>query len=193
MSDASDAELIGGSEADPELFAEVFERHYESVRRYAQRRLGRDAGEEVAARTFESAFRARATFDLAFRSARPWLLGIATNLIRNHLRDEDVRSRATARLGRREERWSDGEIDLAERRAESSRIAADVASAVATLDPRDRDALLLFAWEDLSYEEIAAALGIPIGTVRSRLHRARTRLRELLGDALSIHGWSGDG
>ena len=176
--DPSDAQIIAASLADPTEFAALFDRHFDVVHRYVARRLGADLAEDVAAQAFEEALKCRARFDPRHSSARPWLLGIATNLVRHHHRGEARRLVAYARLD-----TTGTALDHApavERRVDAGRLAATLASALAELPRGDRDALLLLAWADLTYGEIALALRIPIGTVRSRLNRARRRLRERL-------------
>jgi RNA polymerase sigma factor (sigma-70 family) len=193
MADEPDNELIRDSILNPERFSVIFERHYEAVRRYAQRRAGLEAGEEIAARTFESAFAARSRFRTNYPSARPWLLGIATNLVRHHFREEAARLRALVRVGTAWDRPTADELEDVTRKIDSGRLGRDLGIAIMSLDGGDRDVLLLFAWAELSYEEIAVSLHIPIGTVRSRLHRARRRVRELLSDVVSIEDWNDDG
>ena len=103
----NDAQVISASLRDPALFRDVFERHHDDVRRYLQRRSGIETGEELAAQTFEEAFRIRSRFDPAFSNARPWLMGIATNLLRHHYRAEAAgcgRSNARPRWLRRSPR-----------------------------------------------------------------------------------------
>jgi RNA polymerase sigma-70 factor (ECF subfamily) len=178
MDERADPEVIAASLVRPVEFAAIFDRHYATVHRYAARRLGAQLADDVAAQTFEEALRSRHRFDVAQASARPWLLGIATNLIRHHFRTEHRRLTAVARLA--------ADPDTADHAAAiPGRVDAELAApllraVVAALPAGERDVLLLFAWADLSYDEIAAALHIPPGTVRSRLNRARTRLREQL-------------
>jgi RNA polymerase sigma factor (sigma-70 family) len=174
----SDARIIAASASDPQLFALIFERHYDAVFSYVGRRVGQEIADELAAETFLVAFRARQRYDGARPIARPWLLGIATNLLRHHQRTEVRRFRAYARLDRPGP--SAGDLDGADARLDAARTRPHLLRALANLSREERDAVLLLAWADLSYEEIAHALGIPIGTVRSRLHRARVRMRELL-------------
>jgi RNA polymerase sigma-70 factor (ECF subfamily) len=169
-----DAELLRRSVTDSDLFEEIFERHYNSILRYGRQRLGHDVGEEIAARTMIIAFERRGSFDGRFRSARPWLFGIATNLVRHHLRDERVHMSALARLP------IDPELDdedLVER-LDAGRRRPYLLRALMHLAPPDRDAFLLVALSDFTYAEVAAALGIAEGTAGSRIHRARMRLRE---------------
>jgi RNA polymerase sigma-70 factor (ECF subfamily) len=179
----SDALIIEASLDAPHRFEEIFDRHYETVRRYAQRRLGADAGEEVASQTFLEAFAHRARFDVGFSSARPWLLAIATNLARHHARAERVHWNALRRLPseREEDDASDVEGLDAERRG------PEILAALAALSQDDRDAFLLFALGELTYPEVAESLGIPVGTVRSRIHRVRRTLRERLGTEEAIN------
>jgi RNA polymerase sigma factor (sigma-70 family) len=181
LTEPTDATIVVASLSDPDRFAVIFERHYGAIHRYLQRRLGLALAEDLAAQTFVEAFAARGRYDQSRSDARPWLLGIATNLVRHHWRKETRALRAYARTG--EDPSSHGFEDEVIEHLDQTRAGPLAARAVAALDRRDRDVLLLFAWEESSYEEIAAALEIPIGTVRSRLARARRQVRELLGPA----------
>jgi RNA polymerase sigma factor (sigma-70 family) len=104
--------------------------------------------------------------------ALPWLYGIATNLVRRHRRDEAARLDA---LARHASASMDARVEEDRRMAAADDIAS-VVVALKKLRPKERDILFLSAWADLSYDEIALALDIPLGTVRSRLSRARHRL-----------------
>jgi RNA polymerase sigma-70 factor (ECF subfamily) len=159
-----DAELIRRSQREPEAFGRVFDRHVAAVHAFAQRRIGRDLAEEVTAETFARGFEARGRYDATYDDALPWLLGIASNVLRRHWRSEKHRLEAYARAARHERPGPAPEVDGA------------VLHAVARLPRRQREVLLLAAWADLSYAEIARALDVPVGTVRSRLARARSRL-----------------
>ncbi|WP_329086052.1 RNA polymerase sigma factor [Actinomadura citrea] len=174
-----DAALIERSLADPEAFAALFDRYSAMLYRYVSRRLG-EAAEDVVGETFLVAFSKRHRYDLEHRDARPWLFGIATKLVARHHRTEAARYRALRRSP------VDGPVE-----GPDDRVAAGVtasatrpvlAAALSGLARRDLDVLLLVAWGDLSYEEAARALGIPVGTVRSRLNRARRKVRAALGD-----------
>ena len=136
--------------------------------------MGADRADDATAETFRIAFERRTAFDHARGEVRPWLFGIATNVVRHHGRDEERRLRALGRLG------TDG-ATAAEPALPAS---PHVGAALAALEPGDRVVVVLIAWEDLSYEQVAAALDIPLGTVRSRLHRARRLLRQRLADHL---------
>ncbi|MFC5185503.1 RNA polymerase sigma factor [Actinomadura harenae] len=177
--EVDDASVIGRSRREPEAFAEVFRRHAPDIKRYVTRRLGAEAAEDVVAETFLAAFSQRDGYDMSRPNARPWLFGIATNLMRRHVRTEVRQLHVLQRTG------SDPvTASFAERSDE--RLAAEasgpvLAGALAALPVGHRDALLLVAWGDLSYPEAAQALGVRIGTVRSRINRARKRLRRDLG------------
>lgn len=174
--DVSDATLVARSVTDPDAFAALFDRYGERIHRYAARRLGPEAADDVMAETFAVAFQRRHDYDSARADARPWLYGIATNLIRNHRRAEARRWRAMARevAGAGHE----AEADRAAARVTAQAARGELARVLAGLPSRQRDVLLLYAWAELEYEEIAQALGLPIGTVRSRLHRARAAMKE---------------
>ncbi|MGD0381532.1 MAG: RNA polymerase sigma factor [Acidimicrobiales bacterium] len=175
----TDAELMAASLHDPQQFALIFDRHARAVHRYVAFRANLGDVDDVVSEAFLTAFRTRARYDRAYDSALPWLLGIATHVLNHHRRSEGrrlTRLRAAAQA-------PETEFDLAETVAAGVDDAAEterVARALARLDDRYRDILLLAAGADLTYDEIARALGIPIGTVRSRLARGRRRLRELL-------------
>jgi RNA polymerase sigma-70 factor, ECF subfamily len=175
----ADAAVIGQSLADPERFATIFERYFGQIRQYLARRVGTKIADDLAAEVFVVAFAERQRYDLARDCARPWLYGIATNLAGSHRRREERHYRALARADARLIAPSD-EDAIADR---VSALAAGpaLAGALAALDRSDRDVLLLVALADLSYAEVAESLGIPYGTVCSRLSRARRRLRESLG------------
>ncbi|MVZ99001.1 sigma-70 family RNA polymerase sigma factor [Actinomadura sp. LD22] len=175
----SDAEVIVRSRREPDAFAEIFHRHFAEIHRYAARRLGPDAADDIAAETFLVAFRKRGRFDPERGTVRPWLYGIVTRLIGLHRRSEGRRYRALARTPA--ENVHDGHEDLVAARVTAGDAGADIADALARLPRGERDVLLLVALADLSYEEVGQALGLKTGTVASRLHRARRRLREALG------------
>ena len=173
----SDADVIAEALRAPTAFGEIFDRHFDAVSRYLRRRVGETAGDELAAETFVIAFRRRADYDLERSSAGPWLFGIATNLARRESRTEKRRLRAIARITPEQEPDHGPE---AIRRLDAERAQATLARGLASLTPDQRDVLLLYAWEGLSYAEISEGLDIPVGTVRSRLSHARRAMRELL-------------
>ncbi|HUE06619.1 MAG TPA: RNA polymerase sigma factor [Acidimicrobiales bacterium] len=179
---STDAALIRRSIDDPQSFSTIVERHATSVFRYLVSRVGRSAAEDLLADVFEAAFGARGRYDARYDNALPWLLGIATNEIRHYRRSEMRHASMLRRItphsprGNRAPEAVDAVATDAERREEM----ASVRRALAGLDDRHRQVLVLCAGLGLSYEEIAQTLGIRIGTVRSRLSRARQKLRELL-------------
>jgi RNA polymerase sigma factor (sigma-70 family) len=177
--DSPDGEVIGRSRSEPELFALLFRRHATGIGRYAARRLGPGPAEDIVAETFLVAFRQRERYDPARCDARPWLFGIAGNLIRRHYRDEVRQLRALARTG--VDPVAESFTDRADARLAAGAASRAVAAAIADLDPDQRDVLLLITWGELTYDQAAEALGVPEGTVRSRMNRARTRLRAALG------------
>ena len=178
MVEETDAAVIRKSQARPAHFGVIFDRHATVLFRYLVRRVGVDDADALLGEVFRVAFEKRATYDCDRTDARPWLYGIATNLLARHWRSEARRMRATARLLAHQPPADDPAERIAAS-VDAHELWPKVADAVARLPEEERDALLLFVWEDLSYEEIASALAVPIGTVRSRLNRARLTLREL--------------
>jgi RNA polymerase sigma factor (sigma-70 family) len=177
-----DAAIIERSTRDPESFAILYDRHAATLHRYVARRLGEGVADDIVAETFLCAFRKRDRFDPSTSSdARPWLYGIAANLMGKHTRSEVRMLRAYARTGADPVLTQRATFDDALSRLDFAAAQRDLAQALAALATGDREVLLLIAWADLSYAEVAAALGIPVGTVRSRLNRARTRVRAALG------------
>ncbi|MFC9682227.1 RNA polymerase sigma factor [Streptomyces sp. NPDC056948] len=170
-----DASLIAASIEEPELFAVFFDRHAPAIHRYVARRLGQDAADDVTAETFLTAFRIRERFDAERAGVRPWLHGIAAKQISRHRREEVRALKILARTGSDPvaESWTDSADD----RLAAQAASRPLAEALARLSAGDRHVLLLFAWADFTYQEIAQALDIPVGTVRSRLNRARRKLR----------------
>ena len=174
-----DNEVIERSAREPAVFATLYDRHAPSVFRYAAQRLGDHAADDVMSETFLVAFERRAAYDLAVVDARPWLLGIATRLMRKHVRLE-----ATAWKGMTADLAAQivpDLIDLTGTRIDAQRLTQRLAKALRRLSEIDRDTLLLYAWGDLDYASIAIAMHVPVGTVRSRLNRARRQLRRAAG------------
>src|SRR5215207_8182560 len=168
---AGDAAVVLASRTDPEAFAALFDRHAGRIGRYLARRLGEQAAADLVGETFLVAFRRRYAYDLTRADALPWLYGIATTLVGQHRREEARRHRLhLALLPEAAEPFPAEQVDSRVAAAAARRALLD---GLAELAPADRDVLLLVAWERLSYEQVAAALEIPVGTVRSRLHRAR--------------------
>lgn len=174
--DLTDADIITRSRTEPERFATVFDRHYDVIHRFLWTRVGRRA-EELTAEVFKVAFQGRDRYDPSFPSARPWLFGIASRLAKQAHREEAKADEVVERMGSQPEDASDiGPEQHLDELAPSSPVAASLMQ----LPARDREPLLLHVWDDLSYEEVARTLDVPIGTVRSRIHRARAELRARL-------------
>jgi RNA polymerase sigma factor (sigma-70 family) len=165
---------------DPADFEAAFQQHFPPVYRFIARRVGPALAEDLAAETFATAYRRRATFDPGRASLRSWLYGIAANLVRNHWRAEQHLLALDARLV--PEVDVSGSSAAVDERITAAMLAPRLAAGLAQLTHDQRDVLLLSAWAELSHEELAAVLGIAPGTVRSRLSRARAALRERLGD-----------
>jgi RNA polymerase sigma-70 factor (ECF subfamily) len=174
----SDAVVIAASLTEPARFGALFDRHANTLYRFLVRRVGVDDGEALLGEVFRIAFEKRATYDCDRPDARPWLYGIAANLLARHRRSQARRIRATARL-LAAQRTQDDPTESVVDAVDASALWPHVAEAVAALPEEERATLLLYVWEELGYDDIASALGVPVGTVRSRLNRARTRLREL--------------
>jgi RNA polymerase sigma-70 factor (ECF subfamily) len=177
--DHSDAELIARSVADPSCFAAVFDRHADEILRYVHARLGPDLAEDVAAETFLAAFRYRDRYDTARPDARPWLYGIAVRQIASHRRAEARYRRLLAAAP--PELAAEDFGDRSAERVSAQRVRPQLTAVLDGLRRQDRELLLLVAWAGLSYEESAAALGITVSAVKSRLNRIRVRTRTALG------------
>ncbi|WP_336208340.1 RNA polymerase sigma factor [Nonomuraea sp. LPB2021202275-12-8] len=176
---STDAEVIEVSRQDPAAFSTLFDRHAPALHRYVTRRLGDSLADDVVADTFLAAFRRRDRYDLSRADARPWLYGIAANLIGKHHRTEIRAYHALARTG--VDDVVESYADRVAARVSASAAHRELARALAALSQDERDVLLMIAWADLGYDEVALALDIPVGTVRSRLHRARKKTRDALG------------
>ena len=176
---STDAEVVVASWGDPSAFSILFDRHARTVHRFVAGRATRNDVDDLVSETFIAAFRSRSNYDRRYGGALPWLLGIANNVLRHHYRAE---------ARRRWRPWSSqSEPTPAGDHADSVATAIDarsdwayVAHALSLLEERYQEVMLLATVADLTYEEVARALGIPVGTVRSRLARGRRRLRELL-------------
>jgi RNA polymerase sigma factor (sigma-70 family) len=174
----SDALLWSRSRAgDADAFGIIFERHARAIYNYCFRRVGDwAAAEDLVSVVFLEAWRRR-DVELPPDKVLPWLFGIATNVVRNRRRTERRHAHALSRVPAPQP--GTGFSDDADERLDDERLMSRVLAFVAQLPEREQDVLTLCAWCELSYEDAALALGIPVGTVRSRLSRARARLREL--------------
>jgi RNA polymerase sigma factor (sigma-70 family) len=176
----TDAEVIGRSRHEPEAFALLYDRHAAALYRYVARRLGDGAADDVVAECFLAAFGRRDRYDLARSDARPWLYGIAANVIGKHRRAEVRLLRALARTGA--DPVAECHADRVDSQVAAAAVHRRLAAVLAELPAGDREVLALIAWADLSYAEVAQALAIPVGTVRSRLSRARRKTRAALAE-----------
>jgi RNA polymerase sigma-70 factor (ECF subfamily) len=167
----SDAELIESSLVDARAFAVIFDRHFRPIFRFLRGRVGRQLAEDLASETFVVAFGRRSSYDLAREDARPWLYGIAVNLLREHRRAEERRLRAYSRVP----------ADLSSGLDEpGERLDSSVSAALLELTHEERNLILLLTWAHLTYEQLGDALNLPVGTIRSRVSRVRSKLRERL-------------
>jgi RNA polymerase sigma-70 factor, ECF subfamily len=171
----TDAVLLAGTHTD---FGAVFDRHAAEIYRYCARRVGTEAVDDVVADTFAIAYERRGRFDQSRHSALPWLYGIATNVLRRY-RAAEARYRKLIRHDAGVP--AEGAADRAVARADADSAIRALAGELDKISRRQRDVLYLYA-AGLTYADIATALDIPIGTVMSRLNRARTRLRAALLD-----------
>ena len=176
----TDGYLIELSTTQPEAFGSIFDRYARFIHRYLARRIGGSLADDLTAETFLIAFRGRDRYDPAHPDALPWLYGIAANLLRGHQRAEIRQYRALARTGVDPALGDHGDRVSAEVTA-AGRVR-ELAAVLAKLPVREREVLTLISQAQLSYPEVARALDIPVGTVRSRLHSARKRIRAALHD-----------
>jgi RNA polymerase sigma factor (sigma-70 family) len=167
-----DGELIARSlQGDVDAFADLARRHGQAIHGYLSRRSSRAVADDLLGEVWVRSFRARRTYDRSWVSARPWLYGIARNVLREHWRKERV---GWGLLDAPQSPW-DAVDDRLDARAQRTALL----EAVKELKIADREILLLVAWEGLSPSEAAVALGITAGTARWRLHRARRSFRDL--------------
>jgi RNA polymerase sigma factor (sigma-70 family) len=167
-------------------FAALYDRHAPALFGYCARRVGPDRAEDVVAATFLTAYERRYRYDGQRGGAAPWLYGIATNLLRRHRREEMRAYRLLARTGMDPLAGAEaagGHADRTDERTDARARARAIAGTLAALPTRQREVLLLYAVGELEYAEIAEALGIPLGSVQSALHRARAKLRAALTES----------
>ena len=176
----SDASLVHLAAAGRvSAFPELMRRHGPAVHAYLARRGGRDVADDLLSEVFLRAYSALRHYDERWADARPWLYGITRNVLREHWRRRSSAAglAQVALIAPDEDPWPDVDdrLDAAARRPSLRR-------ALTALPADDREVLLLVTWEGLTPAEVAVALGIPPGTARSRLHRARAAMRQLLND-----------
>jgi RNA polymerase sigma factor (sigma-70 family) len=180
QTEVTDAQQIEASLTNPDAFASLFDRHAGALHRYISKRVRRPDAEDLVGEAFAVAFRSRRTYGLSRPDARPWLFGIATNLVRHHWRSEGRRLRRERAAAAMVDDYGDPSEEAVSNVFFQAH-AEPIARALGQLDDVYLDVLLLVAGPGFSYEEVSVALGIPVGTVRSRLSRGRRQLRELLG------------
>jgi RNA polymerase sigma-70 factor (ECF subfamily) len=169
---------------DPDAFGQLYEHHARAVYNHAfWITADWSVAEELTATTFLEAWRQHDRIELEGGSLRPWLLGIATNTARNITRSARRRRAAMSRLPQGEAVAPDFADEAVSRLDDAERLSA-VHAVLAKLRRTEREVLALCVWSGLDYAAAAEALGIPVGTVRSRLSRARTKLRKLAGEEL---------
>ncbi|MFI2562827.1 RNA polymerase sigma factor [Paenarthrobacter sp. NPDC018779] len=175
---STDNDILRRSRDSPEAFGELYDRHAPIIYRYAARRAGDFVADDVTSETFLVAWEQLESYDLAREDARPWLFGIATNLLRRHHRAENRMLKTAAKAACREGLADD--TDRVAAQVDATVAAGRIARTLKSMAAIDRETLLLYAWADLTYEGIALAMEVPVGTVRSRLNRARRTLRSQL-------------
>lgn len=173
---ATDAEIITASLEDPSAFGALFERHHESIYKYLARRVDRSAAGDLASDVFTTAFGLRHRYDASIPNGRPWLYGIARNLVRDHLRRSGRASAAYIRLAFE----STPVARSPEAETEARLRVEELRRALSKLNHRDAEALLMYAVEGMEYGEIADVLGLKLGTVKSSINRARKKIGELV-------------
>ncbi|MFF1709756.1 RNA polymerase sigma factor [Streptomyces sp. NPDC058268] len=169
--DLDDEELLARTARDPAAFEPLVVRHSAALHGYFARRAPA-AADDLLAELWLRAYAARQGFDAARGPARAWLFGVARNVLSAHWRRLAQQHTGPPGAGRDDDPW-----EAVDARLDAAAVAPRLRALLAGLPPDERELLLLVAWEQLTPGEAAAAVGIPAGTARSRLHRARTRLR----------------
>ena len=175
-----DGAVIRASLGDPEHFGLIFDRHADAIHGFLWRRAGAGAADELLSEVFCVGFERRARFELDRANARPWLYGIATHQLQHWWRGRARADAAYQRLGRAEPSSAHLDIDALVARLDAAGASAALRAFLGTLAPDRVDLLVLWACEQLSYPELAEALDLPIGTIRSRIHRLRATATELI-------------
>jgi RNA polymerase sigma factor (sigma-70 family) len=175
----TDADLISESLSKPESFGRLFDRHFTDLYTFVARRAHPAETDDVVGETFRQAFELRSRYDLERANAMPWLIGISLNIMRNEARRLFRQSAALARFA--PTLLLDRTVRPVDEEVEAKYNEAMIACALERLPPLELEVLLLTTWEAMTYEEVSIALDIPVGTVRSRVHRARQHLHRILG------------
>jgi RNA polymerase sigma factor (sigma-70 family) len=178
--EVTDAEIIASSLDDAATFGALYERHLDVILAYYSRRVNASLARELTAETFCIAFEQRSKYLPEQPSALPWLFGIARNLRARHGRKVERQVRALHRLHARDPRECPDFTVTSNDAIDASNELRSIVRILARAPAREVEPLLLHVWEGLSYDEIAGTLGLPVGTVRSRISRARTSLARAL-------------
>ena len=177
LSEAADGDLLAMAGSEPEAFGELFKRHSRSVYAFCARRTGNfDLAEDLTSVVFMEAFRRRRTLKLSNTSALPWLFGVANNVVRNADRSLRRYRSALDRIPVPANGMSSEEDAMERLRAQEA--LASALEAMSALRQGEQDVVLLVLWSEFSYVDAATALGIPVGTVRSRLASARAKFKD---------------
>jgi RNA polymerase sigma factor (sigma-70 family) len=187
LAELSDGELWQrASDRDGAAFGELFDRHSTAVYNHCFRRTGSwDAAQDLTSVVFLEAWRKRKEVRLHGDSILPWLLAVSNNVARNANRSIRRRRRLLAKLPPAAA-MSNGEDEL-DQRIDDEKAMASILATLAVLRVEEQEVVALCDWANISYAEAATALGIPIGTVRSRLSRAHDKLRSLIEDEQRAH------
>lgn len=169
----ADEDMVARSLRDPSAFGPLVTAHGAGLHGYLARRAP-GAADVLLSEVWLAAFAARHRFDPAKGGVRGWLFGVARNVLLAHLRAAQE-APGTGRPGTPEDVW-----DAVDARLDAAAVLPRMRAALAALPEADREMLLLVAWEQLTPAEAGQVVGVPAGTARSRLHRARTRMREHL-------------
>ncbi|GAA2931295.1 sigma-70 family RNA polymerase sigma factor [Streptomyces thioluteus] len=175
---ATDEELLARSGTDASAFEPLVERHSAALHGYFARRAP-GAADDLLSEAWLRAYAGRGTYDAARGPVRAWLFGVARNVLAAHWRGQE-------RPAALPEETSSDPWHAVDRRLDAAAVAPLMRRTLAELPAVERELLLLIAWEQLSPTEAAVVVGIPAGTARSRLHRARTRLRTTLGPSVPL-------
>lgn len=191
MESLSDAELIAASLDDPDRFSVIYRRHRDDLFRFVARRVGSDRAADLTADVFLLAFQHRGRFDTARSTCRPWLFGIAVNVVGDELRKYQRRARLfphASSVIRPEDPFAQVDDRI---RAEA--LSEAMERALESLGKWERELFLLYVFGELTYPEIAETVGIPVGTVRSRVSRIRAKLRRQVPEVDQAFGDKGEG
>jgi len=175
-----DKAALARSLSDPDCFRLIFRHQNDRIYSYVVRRVGPNDADDVAAEIWLAAFATRTSFDPSRGTVVGWLYGIARNLTVGHHRNRERRTKLARRMSIREASVKSDHAHQVVEGVNATAALPHVLAALARLPARDRELLELRVWDQLAYQDIAQVVGIPVGTVRSRLFRARARLANLV-------------